>query len=80
MHRCEISGPTGVNVNVPDTQLNKNVFSLNHVRLNVVQLFFEVQITFDVGGQVSNVKTSRYFMGVDGPPEMDSLLHNHEHT
>lgn len=42
---------------------------LDHVRVDILKLFSEVKITFDVGIQVSNIETSRNLMDVNWPPE-----------
>lgn len=50
-------------------QLKKQNVLLHHVRLNVLKFFFEVQITFNIWWQVSNIKTPRNFLNVNRFPE-----------
>lgn len=42
---------------------------LDHVRVDILKLFSEVKITFDVRGQVSNIETPSNLMDVNWPPE-----------
>lgn len=44
-------------------------FSLHHVGLDIVKFFSEVTVTFNIGRQVSNIKTPRNLMNVNWFPE-----------
>lgn len=43
---------------------NMALCTLHHVRLHILKIFSEVPVTFNIGGQVSHIKTGRNLMNI----------------